>query len=99
MEQGAIAPQTAYEISRIEDSAEQQELIEKARRGELKREAVRERATKAPRKSRLSDVGVEFNTSRGTVTVAGSDDVVAALQEALEQARAAAGEATHGQAA
>ena len=99
VEQGAIAPQMAYEISRIEDTAEQRELIEKARRGELKREAVRERATKAPRKSRLSNVRVEFNTSRGTVTVAGSDDVVAALQEALEQARAAAGGATHGQAA
>ncbi len=99
VEQGAIAPQTAYEISRIEDTAEQHELIEKARRGELKREAVRERATKAPRKSRPSDVRVEFNTSRGTVTVAGSDDVVAALQEALEQACAAAGGTTHGQAA
>jgi ParB family chromosome partitioning protein len=99
VEQGAIAPQTAYEISRIEDSAEQQELIEKARRGELKREAVRERATKAPRKTRAEGARVEFKTSRGIVVVSGSDDVIAALEEALAQARASTGETAHGQAA
>jgi ParB family chromosome partitioning protein len=99
VEQGAIAPQTAYEISRIEDSAEQQELIEKARRGELKREVVRERATKAPRKTRTEGGRVEFRTSRGTVLVSGSDDVVAALEEALAQARAASADPARGQAA
>jgi ParB family chromosome partitioning protein len=99
VEQGAIAPQTAYEISRIEDSAEQQELIEKARRGELKREAVRERATKAPRKTRAEGARVEFKTSRGVVLVSGSDDVIAALEEALAQARVSTGETAHGQAA
>jgi ParB family chromosome partitioning protein len=99
VEQGAIAPQTAYEISRIEDSAEQQELIEKARRGELKREVVRERATKAPRKARTEGGRVEFRTSRGTVLVSGSDDVVAALEEALAQARVASADPARGQAA
>jgi ParB family chromosome partitioning protein len=99
VEQGAIAPQTAYEISRIEDSAEQQELIEKARRGELKREVVRERATKAPRKARTEGGRVEFRTSRGTVLVSGSDDVIATLEEALAQARAASADSARGQAA
>ena len=94
VEQGAIAPQTAYEISRIENTAAQRELIEQARRGVLKREAVREQATKAPRKPRSSAMRVEFKTRRGTVLVAGSDDVVSALEEALEQARSAASGAT-----
>jgi ParB family chromosome partitioning protein len=90
VEQGAIAPQTAYEISRIDDTDEQRELIEKARRGELKREAVRERATKSPRKERKETGRVEFRTTRGVVTVTGSDDVAAALEEALAQAQASA---------
>jgi hypothetical protein len=42
---------------------------------------------------------VEFKTSRGTVLVSGSDDVIATLEEALAQARSASAGTAHDQAA
>jgi ParB family chromosome partitioning protein len=44
---GEIRPQTAYELSRVEDPDEQAALAEEARAGRLKRDELRERVSKA----------------------------------------------------
>jgi len=46
---GEIRPQTAYELSRVDDPSEQAELAERARAGDLKREELRQRVTKSPK--------------------------------------------------
>lgn len=44
---GEIRPQTAYELSRVEDPEEQAALAQEARAGRLKRDELRERVAKA----------------------------------------------------
>ena len=49
VEQGELAPQTAYEISKLGDVGEQATLAREAVGGKLKRETIRERVATAPR--------------------------------------------------
>src|SRR3954447_10933935 len=96
VEGGTLPPATAYEISKLEDEGEQAELAERVVREKLSRQdtarAVRERKqTEAgDRKKRTPPPPqrVEFGTRHGRVTVvAVVGAVVAALEEALTQAR------------
>ncbi len=97
VEQGFLAPATAYEISKIVDRGEQEELATRVVRDKLTREAtsraVRERKSEgASRPARATLHRAEFATAHGRVTVAGpAGGVIAALEEALIQARAGQG--------
>jgi ParB family chromosome partitioning protein len=104
VEQGALAPATAYEISKVADSAHQQALAELVVEGGMTRsetiEAVRRAAPRAAKggaaKPKKPTVRV-VRTSAAKVTVefrkAVSDaEVVAALREALARLEAEAGE-------
>jgi ParB family chromosome partitioning protein len=59
VERGQIAPNTAYELSKIEDPAEQAVMAKEAARGALKRDEIKAK-TSRPRKGR----GVRKPTSR-----------------------------------
>jgi ParB family chromosome partitioning protein len=98
VEVGILPPATAYEISKIEDESEQAELAAQVVRNKLSRQetarVVRERnEVKTGEKARSKVVSakatkVEFNTAHGLVTVAATQDkVIAALEDALAQAR------------
>jgi ParB family chromosome partitioning protein len=98
VEVGILPPATAYEISKIEDESEQAELAARVVRDKLSRQetarVVRERnEVKTSEKARSKVVPakptkVEFTTAHGLVTVAATqDNVIAALEDALAQAR------------
>jgi ParB family chromosome partitioning protein len=106
VERGDIAPNTAYELSKVTDPTEQAELARDAATGTLKRDEIKARTSK-PRKGRGPAKGRQatsrvFRGASGKVTVelrkgAGADAIVALLCEALDQARARLGD--EGQAA
>src|SRR3954470_17114577 len=95
VEGGILPPATAYEISKIEDQAEQTELAARVVHEKLSRQdtarVVRERKQAragSEKAARRSPERVEFATQHGKVTVlAAEDSVVAALEVALAQAR------------
>jgi ParB family chromosome partitioning protein len=99
VERGEIAPGTAYELSKVEDFAEQTRLAREAAAGLLKRDEIQER-TRSPRKGRGSLTRARKITSQVIRTATGPrvtvefkrglDDslVVAALEDALGQAKA-----------
>lgn len=96
VEGGILPPATAYEISKVEDEEEQTELAARVVREKLSRQdtarVVRERkAAKDGEKKRpkAPPQRVEFTTAHGTVTVSAAEDrVIAALEDALSQAKA-----------
>ena len=95
VESGILPPATAYEISKVADESEQAELAAQVVREKLSRQdtarVVRERKQAragSEKAARRSPERVEFATPHGKVTVlAAQDSVVAALEEALVQAR------------
>ena len=99
VERGEIAPGTAYELSKVEDFAEQTRLAREAAAGLLKRDEIQER-TRSPRKGRGSPAKARKVTSQVIRTATGPrvtvefkrglDDslIVAALEDALGQAKA-----------
>jgi ParB family transcriptional regulator, chromosome partitioning protein len=95
VESGILPPATAYEISKVADQVEQAELATRVVRDKLSRQdtarVVRERKEAragSEKAARRSPERVEFATQHGKVTVlAPEDSVVAALEEALTQAR------------
>jgi ParB family chromosome partitioning protein len=94
VEQGTIAPASAYEISKVESPEEQKALAEEVVSKKLTREQTakaaktRKRSTvRKPSKPRLETH--EFHTTHGKVTVtARSEEIISALEEALTRARA-----------
>ena len=100
VDSGEIRPQTAYELSRVEDPVEQAELAEQAKAGRLKRDEMRSRVSRV--KPTMKGRGVKakkvtervFRTTVGTrVTLEnrkGLDGLgaVMALREALLKAEA-----------
>jgi ParB family chromosome partitioning protein len=104
VEGGILPPATAYEISKVEDQAEQAELADRVVREKLSRQdtarVVRERKQSGGKpKARPATPAVrtvEFATEHGRVSVDAAEDVViAALEDALAQARRG-GQATPG---
>ncbi len=94
VERGDIAPNTAYELSKVADPAEQAELARDAASGGLKRDEIKAKTSK-PRKGRGGAKGAPrvFRVSAGRVTVelrkaAGDEAIAAMLGEALDQIRA-----------
>src|SRR3954469_15807154 len=95
VESGILPPATAYEISKVEDQGEQAELAAQVVREKLSRQdtarVVRERKQAragSEKAARRSPERVKFATQPGKVTVLAAEDcVVAALEEALAQAR------------
>jgi ParB family chromosome partitioning protein len=99
---GTIAPQTAYEISKIDDDDTQAEAAARAVRGELRRDDMRSIVTKAPRASRGgSRPWTHLSGDRVKVTVTPlADDVDhEELVEALRSALAVLRRKGRGQAA
>ena len=98
VEAGSIAPNTAYELSKVSDPDEQAELARQAIGGQLRRDEVKER-TKNPRKGRGPKVKPRKVTERIIRTAAGTkltienrkglDDasILAALAEAMERVK------------
>jgi ParB family transcriptional regulator, chromosome partitioning protein len=93
---GAIAPQTAYEISKVADRDAQVELAAKAERGQLRRDDLRERVTRAPRAGRGRGGARPWThvaADRVKVTLTpladdvGPDDLIEALRSALASLR------------
>lgn len=98
VESGILPPATAYEISKIEDRAEQAELADRVVREKLSRQdtakVVRERKqAQASEPARGRAVAkVEFVSEHGKVTVeAAGDAVLKALEDAVAQVRASYG--------
>jgi ParB family chromosome partitioning protein len=91
---GAIAPQTAYEISRIDDHDTRVEMAAQAAQGQLKRDVLRERVTRSPRQGRGgSRTWTHVVADRVKVTLTpladdvGPDDLIEALRSALATLR------------
>lgn len=92
VEAGSIAPNTAYELSKVTDPGEQAELAREAAEGRLRRDEIKER-TRTPRKATAN----RGATSRAFATLAGprvtvehkggleSPAVLAAVREVLAQ--------------
>ena len=108
VEGGSLPPATAYEISKIDGEAEQAELADRVVREKLSRQdtarVVRERkqekAGERKRRERTDRRSAEFKTPHGVVTVAAPrDEVVAALEDALAQARSASASSSTAEAA
>jgi ParB family transcriptional regulator, chromosome partitioning protein len=95
VDSGAIAPQTAYEISKIDDAEEQAEAAAQAARGALRRDDMRTLVTKAPRPSRAGGPKPWTHLAGGRVKVSvspladdvGHDEMVEALRSALAALR------------
>jgi ParB family chromosome partitioning protein len=97
VDSGAIAPQTAYEISKIDDAEAQAEAAAQAASGTLRRDEMRARVTRAPRprQSRGGSRGWSHTTAGGRVRVAltpladdvDHDELVEALRSALAALR------------
>lgn len=92
---GDIAPQTAYEISKIEDPATQAEAASKAAQGQLRRDDMRSLVTKSPRTSRAGAPKPWVHEVAGRVKVTvtplvdelGHDELVEAVRAALAALR------------
>jgi len=90
VEQGVLAPRTAYEISKVEDPAKQRELAERAIAEKLTRDEVIEevRANRErPTQTRRVPEKIEVRTPHGRVVIFPNtpDDAKAALVAALDQ--------------
>jgi ParB family chromosome partitioning protein len=95
VESGAIAPNTAYELSKVTDPGEQAELAREAAEGRLRRDEIKER-NRTPRKG-AGPARVRKSSSRSFATQAGPRvtveqrgglevaAVLAALREVLSQ--------------
>ena len=91
VEQGALAPGTAYEISKIDDDTEQRELVERVVAEKLTRDEVIEEVRMKrdrPARTRRGSQKIEFRTPHGRVIVVPNtpDEVRAALAVAMDQA-------------
>jgi ParB family transcriptional regulator, chromosome partitioning protein len=96
VELGAIAPNTAYELTKVEDPAKQAELAREAAAGRLKRDEIQERA-RTTRKSRGGAKAKKltsrvFRSPMAKVTVElrkgeGGEAILTALEEAARQLR------------
>ncbi|MGE5757182.1 MAG: ParB/RepB/Spo0J family partition protein [Planctomycetaceae bacterium] len=91
VEQGALAPGTAYEISKIDNDAEQRELAERVVAEKLTRDEVIEEVRakrERPVRTRRAPQKIEFRTPHGRVIVVPNtpDEVRAALAAAMDQA-------------
>jgi ParB family chromosome partitioning protein len=103
VDSGAIAPNTAYELTKVTDPAEQAELAREAAAGRLKRDEVQERA-RARRKSRGARkerkvTSRVFRTTMGKATVelrkgSGNEAILDVLREATRLLEAELGEVT-----
>jgi ParB family chromosome partitioning protein len=99
VDEGKIAPNTAYELTKVDDRAEQETLARDAAEGRLKRDEV-QKLTRSPRKGRgASKAKARKVTSRVVRTSAaritielrkgdGLESILAATEEAVEQLRA-----------
>jgi ParB family transcriptional regulator, chromosome partitioning protein len=100
VDEGKIAPNTAYELTKVDDPALQESLARDAAQGRLKRDEVQE-LTRKPRKRKAAPKAKAgrkvtsrmLRTSAGRVTVElrkgeGLDAILAAAEEAVEQLRA-----------
>ena len=88
VEAGQIAPRTAYELTKIDDPAEQAEAAREAAAGRLKRDELAER-TRKPREGRRDRPRAwSFATDRVKVVVSAMADNVS--EEELTEAIAAA---------
>ncbi|MBV8606275.1 MAG: ParB/RepB/Spo0J family partition protein [Singulisphaera sp.] len=90
VEQGVLAPRTAYEISKVEDPAEQRDLAERAIAKKLTRDEVIEevRANRErPTQTRRVPEKIEVRTPHGRVVIFPNtpDDAKAAFVAALDQ--------------
>ena len=97
VEAGQIAPRTAYELTKIDDPAEQADAAREAAAGRLKHNGLAER-TRKPREGRGSRPGsCAFSTERVKVVVSAlADDVsdeelTEAITAALKEHRKRAG--------
>lgn len=92
---GEIAPHTAYEISKIDDSAIQAKVAAQAAQGRLRRDDMREMVTRTPRQSRGATPKPWVHNVDGRVRVTltpladdvGHEDLVEALRSALAALR------------
>lgn len=103
VEAGSIAPNTAYELSKVSDPDEQAELARQAAGGQLRRDEIKER-TRTPKKGRGGKQKPRKMTERVIRTAAGTRltienrrgldvaAILAALDEARNQVRAEAGD-------
>ncbi len=98
VEAGAIAPNTAYELSKVTDPGEQAELAREAAGGRLRRDEIRSR-TRTPRKAAATPGRRAFRTVAGDVVTFETarelepGAIAAALLEVLDLVRAESGEA------
>ncbi|HMB04706.1 MAG TPA: ParB/RepB/Spo0J family partition protein, partial [Isosphaeraceae bacterium] len=92
---GEIGPSEAYQLSKVEDPAEQAELAQEAKEGRLKRDEIQER-TRTTRKGRgakakkLTSRVFRSPTARVTVELrkgSGGEAILNALEEAARQLR------------
>jgi ParB family transcriptional regulator, chromosome partitioning protein len=110
VDQGKIAPNTAYELTKVSDPGEQAALARDAADGQLKRDEI-QRLTRSPRKGRGGNTKGKarkmtsrvVRTSAGRVTVElkrgdGLEAILAATEEAVGQLRTELG-AARGEAA
>ena len=86
VESGAIAANTAYELSKVDDPGEQAELAREAEAGRLKRDQLKER-TRTPRAPKLSIP--DAAADRRTFRLASGASVVVAHPEGLDDGRLA----------
>ncbi|AGA31606.1 ParB/RepB/Spo0J family partition protein [Singulisphaera acidiphila] len=92
---GEIAPHTAYEISKIDDTATQVEVAAQAAQGRLRRDDMREMVTRTPRQSRGTTPKPWVHNIDGRVRVTlapladdvGHEELVEALRSALATLR------------
>jgi ParB family chromosome partitioning protein len=99
VDEGKIAPNTAYELTKVDDPAEQESLARDAAAGQLKRDEI-QKLTRSPRKAKgakaragrkLTSRVLRTPTARVTVELRkgeGLEAILAAAEEAVEQLRA-----------
>jgi ParB family chromosome partitioning protein len=100
VDQGTIAPNTAYELTKVSDPGEQAALARDAAEGHLKRDEI-QKLTRSPRKGRGDTAKAKtkkmtsrvVRTAAGRVTVElkkgeGLEAILAAAEEAIGQLRA-----------
>src|SRR5262249_16327967 len=98
VDDGKIAPNTAYELTKVDDRAEQANLARDAAEGRLKRDEV-QKLTQSPRKAKAASktkarkvTSRVVRTSAARVTIdlrkgEGLEAILAAAEEAVEQLR------------
>jgi ParB family chromosome partitioning protein len=100
VDEGQIAPNTAYELTKVDDPAEQESLARDAAAGRLKRDEI-QKLTRSPRRAKgasraragrkLTSRLIKTSTARVTVELRkgeGLEAILAAAEEAVEQLRA-----------